>query len=78
VKATGLADIEAAQRGVAEVQSLRTDLEIPTLTGLGLDAEKVMALAPTMAKDALESGSPGNNPRVPSIDEIVELYRRAL
>jgi len=31
-----------------------------------------------MAKDALDSGSPGNNPRVPTADEIVELYRQAL
>ena len=28
-----------------------------------------------MASDAIESGSPANNPRVPSYDEIKELYR---
>ena len=28
-----------------------------------------------MASDAIESGSPNNNPRVPSYDEIKELYR---
>jgi len=31
-----------------------------------------------MAKDALDSGSPANNPRVPSLEEIVDLYRMAL
>jgi alcohol dehydrogenase class IV len=31
-----------------------------------------------MAQDALDSGSPGNNPRPPTPDEIVELYRTAL
>ncbi len=31
-----------------------------------------MALSPTLAKDALESGSPGNNQRVPTPEEIVE------
>ncbi len=33
----------------------------------------LMTLAPIMAKDALDSGSPGNNPRVPTVDEIVKL-----
>ena len=29
-----------------------------------------------MASQALASGSPANNPRVPTQDEIVDLYRR--
>jgi alcohol dehydrogenase len=29
-----------------------------------------------MATQALASGSPANNPRVPSSDEIIDLYRR--
>jgi alcohol dehydrogenase class IV len=29
-----------------------------------------------MAAQALASGSPANNPRVPTSDEIIELYRR--
>jgi alcohol dehydrogenase class IV len=29
-----------------------------------------------MAKQALGSGSPGNNPRVPDEAEIIALYRR--
>ena len=33
-------------------------------------------LMPVMASQALASGSPGNNPRVPTQDEIVELYKR--
>jgi alcohol dehydrogenase class IV len=37
-----------------------------------------MTPAPTMARDGLDSGSPANNPRVPTADEIVELYRQAL
>jgi len=30
-----------------------------------------------MASQALASGSPANNPRMPSSDEIIDLYRRA-
>ena len=33
-------------------------------------------LRPLMAEQALASGSPGNNPRIPTADEIVELYDR--
>lgn len=78
VDTTGLSEPQAAERAVAEVQALCRDLHIPGLAGLGIDPAKLMALAPTMAKDALESGSPGNNPRVPSPEEIIELYRTAL
>jgi alcohol dehydrogenase class IV len=30
-----------------------------------------------MAEDALASGSPQNNPRVPTAEEIVALYQKA-
>jgi 1,3-propanediol dehydrogenase len=78
VDTAGLTEKQAAERAVAEVRSLCQDLQIPGLTGLGIDPDKLMALAPTMAKDALASGSPGNNPRLPTVEEIVELYRKAL
>ena len=29
-----------------------------------------------MASQALASGSPGNNPRIPTSEEIIGLYRR--
>jgi alcohol dehydrogenase class IV len=32
---------------------------------------------PKMAEDALASGSPQNNPVVPTADEIVQLYKQA-
>jgi alcohol dehydrogenase class IV len=78
VDMTGLGKAQAAERAVAEVRALCRDLSIPDLTGLGIEPAKLMAVADTMAKDALDSGSPANNPRVPTADDIVELYRRAL
>jgi alcohol dehydrogenase len=33
-----------------------------------------MQMAPKMAEDALASGSPGNNPRRPTKEEIIEVY----
>ena len=34
-----------------------------------------MNLLPLMAEQALASGSPGNNPRVPDAEAILSLYR---
>jgi alcohol dehydrogenase class IV len=53
-------------------------LEVPSLRGYGLDPDAVRRAAPQMAIDALASGSPGNNPRPPTADEIVALYEQAL
>jgi alcohol dehydrogenase class IV len=56
---------------------LAADLEIPRL-GQVVDPARVRAAAPQMARDALASGSPQNNPRVPTEAEIVELYDQCL
>lgn len=36
-----------------------------------------MELAPAMADAAIDSGSPANNPRKPTKQEIIELYAKA-
>jgi alcohol dehydrogenase class IV len=51
-------------------------LKVPTPRDWGIDAGRYEELLPVMASQALASGSPGNNPRVPTSDEIIELYRR--
>ncbi len=70
--------MEAGREAVRAVRDLCADLRVPSLTGYGLDPAKVMEVALQMAQDALASGSPANNPRQASAEEIVELYRRAL
>jgi alcohol dehydrogenase class IV len=74
VDTEGLSPMEAAMEGVAEVQALCEDIRIPTATGLKLKEDEFMKKAPKMAEDALASGSPGNNPRRPTKEEIVEVY----
>ncbi|MBI3968394.1 MAG: iron-containing alcohol dehydrogenase, partial [Chloroflexi bacterium] len=74
----GLSVESAARRAVTAVQQLCRDLSVPTLVAAGVDGRRVSELAAQMAEDALASGSPGNNPRVPTTDEIVALYLRAL
>jgi len=65
---------ELADVTVNEVKKLCRDLKIPNMKTFGLDEEKFNQVVSKMATDALASGSPGNNPRIPSHDEIIELY----
>jgi alcohol dehydrogenase len=69
---------KAALRTVSYVKRLNADLQIPTLSGLGIDVAKFEEVVEKMAADAIASGSPGNNPRIASLKEIVTLYRKAL
>ncbi len=71
-------DLETAQEGAKKITKLIRDLEIPTLSALGLTKEKLDAVVQKMAKDAMASGSPANNPRVASEEEIISLYYQAL
>ena len=74
---TGLTDLEAAQLAAKSIKTLIKDIKIPSLKELGVDKEKLNQLAPKMGEDAIASGSPGNNPRQPTKEEIVELYKIA-
>jgi alcohol dehydrogenase class IV len=79
--AMGLADpAEGDQSSVARLidglRALNRELEVPTPERYGIDRARYVELMPMMAQQALASGSPGNNPRVPSVEEIVELYTR--
>ena len=77
------ADLPTALRGadfvltvfqVGGVQAYAHDLLIPR--EYGIDPGRYAELLPVMASQALASGSPANNPRVPTTDELIELYRR--
>ncbi|MFH0962950.1 MAG: iron-containing alcohol dehydrogenase [Planctomycetota bacterium] len=71
------ADLDAAGRAlVAALRKLNRDVKIPGPRELGIDRAQWEKLAPKMAGDALASGSPNNNPRVPAADEIVALYMK--
>ena len=66
----------AAARLLDELRRLNEDLAVPTPRAWGIDAGRYEELLPVMAGQALASGSPANNPRVPTHEEIVDLYRR--
>jgi len=71
---------EGSQAAVArlldELRRLNDDLKVPSPKAYGVDRARYDELLPVMAAQALASGSPANNPRVPSEGEIIELYRR--
>ncbi len=70
-------DQSAAARLLQELRDLNRDLAVPTPAAFGIDPAKWDGLLPTMAAQALASGSPANNPAVPTAEEIVALYRRS-
>jgi alcohol dehydrogenase class IV len=66
----------AVARLLDELRRLKRELKVPSPREYGIDPGRYAELLPVMASQALASGSPANNPRVPTTDEIVELYRR--
>lgn len=67
-------DEEVADYTLGEIKKLCFDLRIPNLKEYGIDEIEFENAISKMASDAIESGSPANNPRVPSYDEIKALY----
>ncbi|WP_459503628.1 iron-containing alcohol dehydrogenase [Bacillus sp. C1] len=70
-----LCDEEFANYAIFEIKKLCMDLRIPNLREYGIDQVEFENALSKMAKDALASGSPSNNPRIPSYHEIKKLYR---
>lgn len=67
-------DSAAADSLVTELSQLCRDVDVPTPMSYGIDKSRWEELIPLMAQQALASGSPNNNPRVPTEKEIRELY----
>ncbi|MBO1000026.1 iron-containing alcohol dehydrogenase [Bacillus sp. SD075] len=68
-------DVVVAKETVLFIKKLCVDLNIPNLKAWGINEEDFEQSLEKMATDALASGSPGNHPRVPSKEEIIDLYR---
>ncbi len=60
---------------VAALEALNRDLGVPSPQAYGIDRTAYENAVPRMAADAWASGSPANNPRVPTLDEMIALYR---
>ncbi|GAC67225.1 iron-containing alcohol dehydrogenase [Gordonia soli] len=67
-------DADAAAQLVTAIDRLCADVEVPTPAAYGIDAGRWRQLIPTMAEQAIASGSPGNNPVVPTQVQIQQIY----
>lgn len=79
-RAMGVADSQdsddvANLKLLDELEALNKELEVPSPEQFGIDRQAFFDLMPTMAEQALASGSPGNNPRVPTIEQMIEIYK---
>ncbi len=69
------ADATAAAKLITGLETLNKDLSVPTPSAYGIDEAAWTGKMALMAEQALASGSPGNNPLVPTAEQIVGLYR---
>lgn len=74
----GVSNEDAAECLPTGLRNLCADLGVPSLQDCGVDRNSLEAQVADMAKDALASGSPNNNPIIPSASEIESLYMRIL
>ena len=67
-------DEAAAAELVGNLRELTRKLKVPTPAEFGIERRIWEANIDSMVREAIASGSPANNPRVPSAEEIEELY----
>jgi alcohol dehydrogenase class IV len=72
--AAGDDDAKAGALLIEALEALNKDLAVPTPKDYGIEKEAWDARMEIMAEQALASGSPSNNPRVPTIAEMVAIY----
>ncbi|MBH40091.1 MAG: alcohol dehydrogenase [Chloroflexi bacterium] len=71
-------DSAACKALIDYLKKLNSDLELPRLSECqGVTREVFDEQVQKMASDSIASGSPANNPRVPSAEQIIDLYDKA-
>lgn len=68
---------ELADLAIQSIKELCKKMGIGNLQEWGIEEQAFYNAIPKMADDALASGSPGNNPKVPTKEELLELYKIA-
>lgn len=76
VASADTADEAAAESMVQEVTAFCKRVGIKTVSQLGVKRDDWYAQIDKMADDALESGSPQNTFRVPTKEQIIEIYQK--
>jgi len=68
---------ELADLAIDSIKEMCKKMEIGNLQQFGIDEQAFYDAIPKMTADAIASGSPGNNPKVPTQTELMELYKIA-
>jgi alcohol dehydrogenase class IV len=68
-------DQDAADGLAGKLYAQNTHLKVPTLQEFGVEADTFKSLIPEMSVQAIASGSPANNPRVPNAEEVEGIYK---
>jgi len=71
-------DDEANDLLLDELRALNTELAVPTPLEYGISRQNYLEVVSIMAAQAEQSGSPANNPRVPTQQDMIELYRSVI
>ncbi|TDD38805.1 iron-containing alcohol dehydrogenase [Saccharopolyspora elongata] len=74
IASMGVSNETAARQLVEALATLNKDLDVPGPREYGILETEWRRQVPVMAQQAKDSGSPDNNPRVPAVDEIADLY----
>jgi alcohol dehydrogenase class IV len=69
-------DASANAKLMTELYAINEELQVPSPQQFGISREHFFDNLEIMAEQALASGSPSNNPRVPSTAEIIEIYKK--
>jgi alcohol dehydrogenase class IV len=69
-------DAQANAKLMTELYAINEELQVPTPEQFGISREHFFDNLETMAEQAIGSGSPGNNPRVPSAEDIIKIYKK--
>jgi len=67
---------DAHHKLINKLVEINQILAVPSLIEFGIQKSQFDALLAVMAQQSLASGSPNNNPKVPSEDDIISLYEK--
>lgn len=76
VAGDGDSNQEANAKLMTELEAINKELEVPTLAEFGVSRAHFDNVVEIMVEQALASGSPSNNPRIPHAGEILQIYKQ--
>ena len=70
-------DEVAVHHLIRSLYQRNADLKVPSPRQFGIDKVQYFDLIPSMTAQAFASGSPQNNPRIPTAEDVEAIYRQA-